>query len=100
MKWLDFYKGKKVLLAGHTGFKGTWMTAVLLRAGAKVTGYALESKISPNLFDLCKFSENLNSNIADIKIKQCFSERKTGNCYPYGGTAHCPGILSFSCLYV
>ena len=41
MNWFDFYKGKKVLITGHTGFKGTWMTALLLRAGAKVTGYAL-----------------------------------------------------------
>lgn len=80
MNWFDFYKGKKVLLTGHTGFKGTWMTDVLLRAGAKVTGYALEPKIRPNLFDLCKFSENLHSNIGDIrdirKMQSVFQKEK------------------------
>ena len=61
MNWFDFYKGKKVLVTGHTGFKGSWMTALLLRAGAKVTGYALAPQTEPNLFDLCEFSGNLNS---------------------------------------
>lgn len=44
MKWFDFYKGKRVLITGHTGFKGTWMAALLLRAGSAVTGYALEPR--------------------------------------------------------
>ena len=51
MNWFDFYKGKKVLVTGHTGFKGSWMTALLLRAGAKVTGYALAPQAGPNLFE-------------------------------------------------
>lgn len=80
MNWFDFYKGKKVLLTGHTGFKGTWMTDVLLRAGAKVTGYALEPKIRPNLFGLCEFSGNLDSNIGDIrdieKLRNVFQKAK------------------------
>ena len=36
----DFYKGKKVLVTGHTGFKGTWLSRILVNAGAKVTGYS------------------------------------------------------------
>ena len=43
MMELDFYKGKRVLLTGHTGFKGMWFTLLLLRAGAEVTGYALDA---------------------------------------------------------
>ena len=39
---LSFYKGKKVLVTGHTGFKGSWMCEVLLMEGAQVMGYALE----------------------------------------------------------
>lgn len=49
---LDFYKGKKVLLTGHTGFKGTWLTKILLLAGADVLGYARCSKKDPSLFAL------------------------------------------------
>ena len=40
---LNFYKGKSVLLTGHTGFKGMWLSLLLLRAGAEVTGYALDA---------------------------------------------------------
>lgn len=79
MNWFDFYKGKKVLVTGHTGFKGAWMTSMLLEAGAEVTGYALEPNTRPALFDLCEFSGNLNSVIGEIrdleKMKDIF--RKT-----------------------
>ena len=78
MNWFDFYKGKKVLVTGHTGFKGSWMIALLLRAGAKVTGYALAPQAGPNLFDLCEFSKNLNSIIGEIRdienLKKIFLE--------------------------
>ena len=38
----EFYKGKKVLVTGHTGFKGAWLSRILINAGAEVTGYSLE----------------------------------------------------------
>jgi len=49
---LDFYKGKKVLITGHTGFKGAWLGRVLLRAGAKVTGFSLRPPTVPSLFEM------------------------------------------------
>lgn len=49
---LDFYKNKKILITGHTGFKGAWLCSILLQAGAEVTGYALESPTTPSLFSL------------------------------------------------
>ena len=49
---LSFYKDKKVLITGHTGFKGTWMCEALVMAGADVTGYALEPPTQPSLFVL------------------------------------------------
>ena len=49
---LDFYKGKKVLLTGHTGFKGSWLSKILVMAGADVTGYSLEPPTNPNLFSV------------------------------------------------
>ena len=49
---ISFYKGKKVLVTGHTGFKGTWMCRMLVNAGAIVTGYSLEPPTNPNLFEL------------------------------------------------
>ena len=46
----DFYKGRRVLVTGHTGFKGSWLSAILLMAGAEVTGYSLEPPTEPSLF--------------------------------------------------
>lgn len=64
---LSFYKGKKVLITGHTGFKGSWMCQMLLNAGAEVTGYALENVTEPDLFSVLKLSEHMNSIIADVR---------------------------------
>lgn len=49
---LSFYKNKKVLITGHTGFKGSWMCKALLMAGAEITGYALMPPSDPSLFEV------------------------------------------------
>ncbi len=63
----DFYRGKKVLITGHTGFKGSWMCQVLSMAGADVTGYALKPPTKPALFDICHLSKQVNSIEGDIR---------------------------------
>ncbi len=63
----NFYKGKKVLITGHTGFKGSWMCNVLLNIGANVTGYALSAPTTPNLFGLLDLSSKMNSINGDIR---------------------------------
>ena len=50
---LSFYKNKTVLITGHTGFKGSWLSEILILAGAKVIGYSLEPSTTPNLFTYC-----------------------------------------------
>ena len=47
---LDFYKGKKVLVTGHTGFKGSWLSLILTKLGANVTGYSLNPPTGNGLF--------------------------------------------------
>lgn len=64
---LDFYKNKKVLITGHTGFKGSWMCKVLINAGAEVTGYALAAPTNPSLFEMCNLSSKVNSVEGDIR---------------------------------
>ena len=66
-KDLTFYNGKKVLLTGHTGFKGSWMSCLLLSLGAEVTGFSLEPPTSPSLFELCDLKNRMNSVIGDIR---------------------------------
>ncbi|MBO4732212.1 MAG: GDP-mannose 4,6-dehydratase, partial [Spirochaetaceae bacterium] len=64
---LDFYKGKKVFITGHTGFKGTWLTRILLYGGAQVTGYALEPDTKPSLFALTDTALSINHISGDIR---------------------------------
>lgn len=75
---LSFYKGKKVFITGHTGFKGSYMVRVLVKAGAIVTGYALNPPTSPSLFELCKLDKDITSIIGDIrdfdKLKDAFDK--------------------------
>lgn len=63
---LSFYKGKKVFVTGHTGFKGTWLCRILINAGAEVTGFSLEPPTSPSLFEQTKTSTQMQSIIGDI----------------------------------
>ena len=64
---LSFYKGKTVLVTGHTGFKGSWMCRVLTMHGAKVIGYSLEPPTSPSLFEAAGISDEITSVIGDIR---------------------------------
>lgn len=75
---LEFYKGKKVLLTGHTGFKGSWMSRVLVNAGAILTGYSLNPPTTPNLFSMADVENRMTSVIGDIRdldhLKQVFEQ--------------------------
>ena len=75
---LSFYKGKKVLVTGHTGFKGSWLCRILVKAGAEVTGYSLVPPTTPNLFSMADVENNINSVIGDIRdlehLKKVFAE--------------------------
>ena len=74
----NFYKGKKILITGHTGFKGTWMCKVLLELGAEVSGYALEPPTEPSLFELTDMGSQMQSIRGDIRdiehLKRVFQE--------------------------
>ena len=67
MNNLEFYKGRKVLVTGHTGFKGTWMCIALLKAGAEVVGYSLEAPTDPSAFSICGMQDRMHSVIGDIR---------------------------------
>lgn len=64
---LNIYKGKKVFLTGHTGFKGSWLCILLHQLGAKVYGYALQPPTQPSLYETAKVDELVTSHIADIR---------------------------------
>ena len=74
----EFYKGKRVFLTGHTGFKGSWMCKMLANAGAIVTGYSLEAPTESSLFKIANIEGDVYSVIGDIRdmaaLKKAFDE--------------------------
>lgn len=66
---LDFFNGKNVFITGHTGFKGTWLTRILINAGANVTGYSLEAPTNPSLFEVADITDHIQHVIGDIRDK-------------------------------
>lgn len=77
---LSFYKGKTVLITGHTGFKGSWLSKILIDAGANVIGYSLNPPTNPNLFDIAGIKDHMVSVIGDIRdfnlLKSVFEKYK------------------------
>ena len=55
----DFYEGKRVLITGHTGFKGSWLCRILTLAGAQVTGYALDPPTDPSVYHIAGIGETI-----------------------------------------
>lgn len=76
----DFYRGRRVFVTGHTGFKGSWLCKVLANAGAQVTGYSLEPPTNPSLFEIANIAGDIRSVIGDIRdlaaLKKAFDEAK------------------------
>ena len=66
----EFWQNKKVLVTGHTGFKGSWLSLWLLKLGAKVSGISLEPDSRNNLFDSLDIKKELNHNICDIRNRE------------------------------
>ncbi len=63
----DFWRGRRVLLTGHTGFKGSWLALWLHSRGAAVTGYSLAPPTDPSLFELARVGELTTSTEADVR---------------------------------
>ena len=76
----SFYNGKKVLVTGHTGFKGSWLVRILTLAGAQVTGYALNPPTDPNLFEIAGLEDTIHSVVGDVRdlahLRRVFDEVK------------------------
>jgi len=67
---LSFWKGKRVFLTGHTGFKGSWLCRILTGAGAELTGYSLAPLTQPDLFSICGVEKRMDSIIGDIRDRE------------------------------
>ena len=77
---LEFYKNKKILITGHTGFKGSWLCKILSMAGADVIGVSLEPENDISLYNILKLDNEIKSIILDIRnldeLKKVFIENE------------------------
>src|SRR3989344_4525940 len=77
-KFREFFKNKKILITGNTGFKGSWLSQILINWGASVVGISLEPKIKPNLFTILELKKHLKTYFIDIRnidsVKEIFSK--------------------------
>lgn len=77
---IDFYRGKRVFVTGHTGFKGSWLCKLLANAGAVTTGYSLNPPTTPSLFSIAGIGNDVTSVIGDIRdyvsLKKAFDHAK------------------------
>src|SRR2546428_766194 len=62
-----FWKAKKVLITGHTGFKGSWLSLWLHKLGADVTGFSLNPPTKPSLFELSRIDRKIKSILGDVR---------------------------------
>ncbi|MCE2928619.1 MAG: CDP-glucose 4,6-dehydratase [Candidatus Caenarcaniphilales bacterium] len=65
--YLNKFKNKKILITGHTGFKGSWLALWLQKLGAEVVGYALEPETKPNLFEVLNLETKVTNYFGDIR---------------------------------
>lgn len=74
----NFFKGKNILITGHTGFKGSWLSEILINWEANVSGFSLKPPMEPNLFSLLQLNTKMNSYLGDIRnlkeVKKIFNE--------------------------
>ncbi len=74
MSLAGFFSGKRVLITGHTGFKGAWLCQILIGIGAKVSGYSLAPNTKPDLYDVLGLEKKMAGHISDIRDYKTLSE--------------------------
>jgi len=70
----DFYRGKRVLVSGHTGFAGGWLTAWLKLLGARVSGYGSPPSTRPNFFDATLLDRGMTSIFGDLRNREALAD--------------------------
>ena len=91
--WQDTYYGKRVLITGHTGFKGSWLSYMFIQVRADVTDFVMAPRCSPNLFEMLHLENCMKSyigDIADLKaIGRSSSKDRAGDCVILGSVSYC-----------
>jgi len=91
------YRNKKVLITGHTGFKGAWLTAWLLKMGARVCGISDTIPTQPSMFERLGFAEKIEHHFCDIRDQRAFEDIVISFCPDY--VFHLAAQPIVSCSY-
>ena len=83
----SFYKGKKIFITGHTGFKGAWLAFWLVELGAEVFGYALEPEYESSLFELLELKNKIHHHIGDVRDYESIANAMWGVDYVFHAAA-------------
>ena len=70
----EIYRGMPVLVTGHTGFKGSWLSIWLRELGADVVGYSIDPPTQPNNFDLCGLGGKMTDLRGDVRDYECLEK--------------------------
>lgn len=73
VRYMDFWKNKRVLVTGHSGFKGSWLVSLLKKLGAAVSGYSVSVPTEPSMFQLLNLQEEVVTCWGDIRDQEAFS---------------------------
>ena len=73
MAFNNVYQGKKVLITGNTGFKGSWLSTWLTMLGAEVYGYSIDVPSEPGMFNVCKLNDKIHHKFGDIRDKEAMN---------------------------
>ena len=80
----DVYAGKKIILTGHTGFKGSWLSLWLKALGAHVVGLSLDVPSEPSHFDAANIQDHIDDNRIDIRKPKDINDRFILHCSSFG----------------
>lgn len=76
----DSFRGKKILVTGHTGFKGSWLSIWLRELGAEVIGYSLEPPTTPSNFELCDLANKMTHIVGNVCDREHFKQVVSEHC--------------------